>query len=42
MVEKFKLKDEYIELIELLKVTDLCGSDSGNIIPPDRSGRYYG
>jgi ribosome-associated protein YbcJ (S4-like RNA binding protein) len=26
MVEKFKLKDEYIELIKLLKVTGLCGS----------------
>lgn len=26
MVEKFKLKDEYIELIKLLKVTGLCSS----------------
>ena len=26
MVEKFRLKDEYIELIKLLKVTGLCGS----------------
>jgi ribosome-associated protein len=26
MVEKFKLEDEYIELIKLLKVTGLCGS----------------
>ena len=42
MVGKSKLKDEYIELIELLKVTDLCGSDGGNIIRPARSGRYYG
>jgi hypothetical protein len=42
MVEKSKLKDEYIALIELLKVTDLCGSDGGNIIRPARSGRYYG
>jgi len=26
MVEKFKLENEYIELIKLLKVTGLCGS----------------
>ncbi len=26
MVEKFKLEDEYIELIKLLKVTGLCSS----------------
>jgi ribosome-associated protein len=26
MVTKFKLNDEYIELIKLLKVTGLCGS----------------
>jgi len=26
MVEKFELRDEYIELIKLLKVTGLCGS----------------
>jgi ribosome-associated protein len=29
MVEKFKLEDEYIELIKLLKVTGLC--DSGGM-----------
>jgi ribosome-associated protein len=26
MVDKFKLEDEYIELIKLLKVTGLCSS----------------
>ena len=26
MVKKFELRDEYIELIKLLKVTGLCGS----------------
>jgi ribosome-associated protein len=26
MVKKFKLEDEFIELIKLLKVTGLCGS----------------
>jgi len=26
MVKKFRLEDEYIELIKLLKVTGLCGS----------------
>jgi ribosome-associated protein len=26
MIHKFKLEDDYIELIKLLKVTGLCGS----------------
>jgi ribosome-associated protein len=26
MIEKFKLEDEYIELIKLLKVAGLCGT----------------
>lgn len=29
MVDKFKLEDEYIELIKLLKITGLC--DSGGM-----------